>query len=318
MGYNLKMPSNNLEEKKNNPIIEAVEAFVAQRNKSSLVLDIDTILPQSVFQVQTELKNKNFEEIDVILHTPGGHIESAFNITKLLRRHNKKVNIVVPYMAKSAGTLICLGADKLILNTISELGPLDTQIREIREGDSSTYKSALNGFKALEQVRAHAIENLDLAAKLLVSRSGLKMSDAIKLAIEFSGKTSGCLYNQLNPITIGEYARALEVGERYGITILSQYMGWNVENANAIVRKLVYDYPSHGFIIDIEEIKLLGLNVEEATGTELEAIENIKNVLAQKDLSKGGTNIKLIEQKNNAKLQSAKGKVETEATGEKQ
>ncbi|GMX58508.1 MAG: hypothetical protein MCSN_1620 [Candidatus Microsyncoccus archaeolyticus] len=283
------------EKNKTNPVIESVKKLANLRKKPALILDIDTVMPPVVFLTQTELQGKNFAELDVILHTPGGHIESAFNITKLLRKHAKKVNIIVPYMAKSAGTLICLGADKLILNVISELGPLDTQIREMREGDSETFKSALNGFKALEQVRAHALENLDIASKLIVARSGLRMGEAIKLAIEFSGKTSGCLYNQLNPVTIGEYARALEVGERYGITILSRYMGWAPENAINVVRKLVYEYPSHGFSIDIEEIKSLGLNAEEATGEELKLIEEIKLSLYQKDFGKGGTNVKLIE-----------------------
>ena len=41
----------------------------------------------------------------MVLHTPGGHIESAYKIVKLLRKHAKKVNIIVPFYAKSAGTL---------------------------------------------------------------------------------------------------------------------------------------------------------------------------------------------------------------------
>lgn len=283
------------EKSKTNPVLEACKKLATKRNRPLLVLDLEEVMPYGPIQTQVELHGKNIPELDIILNTPGGHIESAFNITKLLRKHAKKVNIIVPYMAKSAGTLICLGADKIILNIISELGPLDTQIREMREGDSETYKSALNGFKALEQVRVHALENLDIASKLIVNRSGLKMGEAIKLAIEFSGKTSSCLYNQLNPITIGEYARALEVGERYGVVILSRYMGWSPENASNVVRKLVYEYPSHGYSIDIEELKTLGITAEEVLEDEQELVEAIKINLIKKNLRKGGSNVKLIE-----------------------
>lgn len=296
----------NKQEKIKNPIIEAARTLVEQREKPVLLLDLNEVEPISAIKTQIELRGKSFPELDVVLHTPGGHIESAFNITKLLRRHAKKVNIIVPHMAKSAGTLICLGADKIILNTISELGPLDTQIREARDGDGETYKSALNGFKALEQVRIHALENLDIATKLIISNSGLKMNEAIKLAIEFSGKTSSCLYNQLNPIMIGEYARALEVGQRYGVIILSRYMGWPQEEASKTINKLVYDYPSHGFSIDIEELKALGLTAEEVVEGDQELVDTIRIELIKKNF-RGNSNVILIEphlskEKNSKKI----------------
>lgn len=282
-------------EETKNQMNEALKALTEIRKRPILLLDLEEVEPLATIKTQVALKGKNFTELDVVLHTPGGHIESAFNITKLLRKHSKKVNIIVPYMAKSAGTLICLGADKIILNAISELGPLDTQIRETRDGDGETYKSALNGFKALEQVRIHALENLDIATKLIFSKSGLKINEAIKLAIEFSGKTSSCLYNQLNPIMIGEYARALEVGQRYGIIILSRYMGWSQEKAFNVINKLVYDYPSHGFSIDIEELKELGLTAEEVPDSEQELVDTIRLELIKKSFGKGGSNVKLIE-----------------------
>jgi ATP-dependent protease ClpP protease subunit len=233
---------NDMEKKetKANTIIDLAEKLVGLRKKPLLVFDVDPVSPQVVLMTEHELLGKDYPEIDVLIHTLGGHIESAFNITKLLRTTAKKINVLIPHKAKSAGTLICLGADNIIMSPISELGPLDTQIRESQDGDAETYKSALNGFKALEQVQKHAFDNLDLAAKMLVSRSGLKMAEAVKLAIDFSGKTSSCLYNQLNPITIGEYARALEVGELYGINILTRYLGWSEEKAANTVKRLVY------------------------------------------------------------------------------
>jgi len=270
--------------------------LVELRKKPLLVLDIETVNKMSVMQLEKELKGKQFNDLDVILHTSGGLIEPAFNIVKLLRKHSKKIEIIVPSYAKSAGTLICFGADKLLMGTLAELGPLDVQIKETDDESGNTYKSALNGFKALEQIQLHALDNLDIATKMIIDRTGggVKMAEAIKLGIAFSGQTSACLYNQLNPKTIGEYARALEVGSRYAIAILTRYLGWGIDKANEVANKLVYGYPSHGFIIDTLELQQLGLPAEDINDILKEVIDAFRMSLVHKDIQ-GGSLIKLFE-----------------------
>ena len=261
---------------KEDKIFKSIKDIVAIRKKPALLLNIAHVMPTSVVFLQKELRDKTIPELDVVLNTPGGHIESAYKIVKLLRKHAKKVNIIVPFYAKSAGTLICLSANSLMLSVASELGPLDVQIPEHQEGDVDTFKSALNGYKSLEQIQSHALENLDVATRLILSRTGnrMRLHDVIKLAIEFSGNTSGCLYDQVHPKTITEYARALDVGEQYGTRILNRYMGWDKNKAISVVRHLVYDYPSHGFIIDKEELSELGFITEDMP-VELEEISEV-------------------------------------------
>jgi len=277
-------------------LLTLAKQLVELRKKPLLVLDIETVNQMSVFQLEKELKGKQFTDLDVVLHTSGGLIEPAFNIIKLLRKHSKRVEIIVPSYAKSAGTLICFGADKLLMGTIAELGPLDVQIKETDDETGNAYKSALNGFKALEQIQLHALDNLDIATKMIIDRTGggVKMAEAIKLGIAFSGQTSACLYNQLNPKMIGEYARALEVGHRYAISILTRYLGWSVDKANEVANKLVYGYPSHGFIIDTLELQKLGLPAEEINDILKEVIDAFRMSLIYKDIQ-GGSLIKLFE-----------------------
>ena len=255
--------SNKLKQKKK--IFAHIDALIVVRKNPVLLLSMEHVDSLSVRLASIELLEKNISELDVILHTPGGHIESAYKIVKLLRKHAKKVNIIIPSFAKSAGTLICLAGESLVLTTSSELGPLDVQIAEHQEGDVATYKSALNGYKSLGQIQAHAMENLDLAVQLILHRTGNRMllRDVIKLAIDFSGGTSGSLYNQIHPKNISENARSLDVGEQYGVRILERYMGWAMDDAMLVVHRLVYDYPSHDFIIDREELVDLKLPVEE-------------------------------------------------------
>jgi len=260
------------------------------RKRPLLVFNSVDIQPESVILTEKVLGSKKFQELDILVQTPGGDPHSAFKIVKLFRKNAKKVNIIVPLLAKSAGTLICLGADKIIMSEISELGPLDTQIAESRQGDVQ-FKSALNGFKALEQVQTHALENLDIATRVIYERSGLKMLEAIELAIEFSGKTSACLYNQLDPMNIGEYKRSLEISERYGHLILINLMGWSKEKAHSVAMSLIYDYPSHDSIIDMEELKRLGFDTVEIEENQKEVLDKIK-IRLQKE---NGDFIHLVE-----------------------
>lgn len=272
-------------------MIELCESLMAIRKNSLLLLDLKDIRQRSCLKLYEEVQGKHYEKLDVILQTPGGDIDSAFNIAKLLRALADNVTIIVPLYAKSAGTLVCLASDVILMTSLSELGPLDTQIREDQEGTSPTYSSALNGFKALEQVQIHTLETLDIATKLILQRSGMKMAEAIKLATEFSGNTSGTLYRQLDPKKIGEYARALEIGERYGIMILTRHMGWAEDKATDLIRKLVKSYPNHGFVIDCEELKLLGLPSQYSAPAE----ETLLHALRLSLLNSKNTTMKLME-----------------------
>ena len=64
--------------------------------------------------------------IDFLLHTTGGDIDAADKIVRILRRRvgaSGELRVVVPDYAKSAGTLIALGADVIVMSDSSELGP---------------------------------------------------------------------------------------------------------------------------------------------------------------------------------------------------
>jgi hypothetical protein len=71
-------------------------------------------------------------ELDFMLNTPGGDIDAAVKMAGILRRRvagTGKFRVIVPDFAKSAGTLICIGADSIVMSDTSELGPIDPQIR---------------------------------------------------------------------------------------------------------------------------------------------------------------------------------------------
>ncbi len=64
----------------------------------------------------------------LILHTPGGMAEAAQTIVDYLRSKFADIDILVPTYAMSAGTMIALGCDRIIMGRQSQLGPTDPQI----------------------------------------------------------------------------------------------------------------------------------------------------------------------------------------------
>jgi len=63
-----------------------------------------------------------------MINSPGGVGEVAEKIIEMCRSHcRKEFRVVVPNFAKSAATMIALGADAIVMGYVSELGPIDPQ-----------------------------------------------------------------------------------------------------------------------------------------------------------------------------------------------
>ena len=81
----------------------------------------------------------------LILHTPGGLAEAAQSIVEYLRSKCDRVDVVVPTYAMSAGTMIGLSADRIIMGRQSQLGPTDPQL--LFGGRSFSAHSIVSQFK---------------------------------------------------------------------------------------------------------------------------------------------------------------------------
>lgn len=69
--------------------------------------------------------NKN---LAFILTTPGGVVEAAEKMVQIIRHHYDNVKFIIPEMAMSAGTIICMSGDEIYMNYSSSLGPIDPQV----------------------------------------------------------------------------------------------------------------------------------------------------------------------------------------------
>lgn len=84
-------------------------------------------------------------ELVLILNSPGGEALPAERIVNICRSFSNKgsFSVIVPKMAKSAATMVCLGASKIAMSKTSELGPIDPQIGvEDEDGNIVKYLAA--------------------------------------------------------------------------------------------------------------------------------------------------------------------------------
>ncbi|VVE30886.1 hypothetical protein PMO31116_03603 [Pandoraea morbifera] len=66
--------------------------------------------------------------LTLILHTPGGVTTAAQTIVSYLLSKFAHIEVIVPTFAMSAGTMIALGSQKIVLGRQSQLGPIDPQM----------------------------------------------------------------------------------------------------------------------------------------------------------------------------------------------
>ena len=88
-------------------------------------------LDQEDFYVIRDLlaPHKGLEKIDLYIETPGGSGEAAEEIVRFIRKNFDNVSFVVSGEAKSAGTLLVLSGDQILMTETGSLGPIDAQIR---------------------------------------------------------------------------------------------------------------------------------------------------------------------------------------------
>lgn len=257
--------------KAENAPLADMQAFATLRGRPAVFLVLHEPLDRShLFQLRAVLGDRQFEEIDLVIHSGGGDINVAYQMVELIRLHTERLFACVPLYAKSAATLLCLGADGIFLDKLAELGPLDTQVRDRGKEE---FTSALNPFKALEQLQAFSLEALSTSVTIIRTRFGFNIDESIRHAINFVVGTTGPLFSRLDPEKLGEYSRALAVGSEYGHRLLRRFTDWDQPQRFLVVDKLVHGYPSHDYIIDYHELEELGFEAQLFEGDERNAIQ---------------------------------------------
>lgn len=170
---------------------------------------------------------------------------------KALKTTYDDYDVVICGYCKSAGTLITLGARQLFFSDVGEIGPLDVQMS--KKDDFFRNQSALDMFRSQELIRKWSSDFFKTFFFDLLKSTGGTMSmpvlsDAVN---KMAGNLFTPIMDKINPIEVGETWRAMNIANIYGNIMKSK----NV--LQDTIKMLIYDYPSHSFVIDAKQAALL-------------------------------------------------------------
>lgn len=230
---------------------EIIDRHGLKKYEVLFLFDDDSIIPyhsDRLYSAARPLKGSG-KDILLIIDSPGGRIEPAYLISKTLKRiAAKKFSVAVPRRAKSAATLISLGADEIHMGMISQLSPIDPQVSGL---PALALGNALNHIADIAGKCPGASEML---TKYLIDQAPIRI--------------------------LGYYERVSESAAQYGERLLTGKKLPEGKTAADIAKHLVQHYKDHSFVIDIDEaLELLGSGLIKDQTPEYGLADEIYNLL---------------------------------------
>ncbi len=208
--------------------------------------------------------------VGLLIDSYGGQARSAFEIATLLRRYCGGFTAIIPRHAKSAATLLSLGADRILMGEFGEIGPLDMQIKD---PDREEVLSVLDEVQAIERLTAFTMSAIDETMFLLMQRTGMKTATLMPHVREIATSMTRPLFENVDVVRLTQMSRILKVVEDYARRLLFPKLGH--ERADSIARELAERYSEHGFIIYPDEAAEIGLPIEVPDGETAKILSRI-------------------------------------------
>jgi len=186
------------------------------------------------------------KKLSLILDTNGGQTSAAWRLINLIRSFGDELEIIIPTKAMSAGTLMSLGADRIVMTKQAALGPIDPSLPNHPLAPLSIN---LVGQQQRVPVSAEAVRGyIDEVRKGIQDPAALA-SVWINLA------------SQVHPLVLGEIFR---LGEQIR-SLARMLIGRQVVDESKreqIIQLLCSDSGSHDYTINRRQATEMGLTIE--------------------------------------------------------
>ena len=116
--------------------------------------------------------------LTLILHTPGGDLYAVESVVDYLHAKFNYIEVIVPFLAMSAGAMISLASNLVILGKQSQLGPIDPQISSGYKWHSA--RAILEGFERAKEDIERNTKSAHLWAPILQNMGPSLMVEADK------------------------------------------------------------------------------------------------------------------------------------------
>jgi ClpP class serine protease len=177
--------------------------------------------------------------LSFLLHSGGGDMDAAEKLISMVRATvgDGQLKVIVPDFAKSAGTLMALGANRILMSDSSELGPIDPQITLGDDHGNRIQHSVQSYLDAFE-------------------------SHSAALKADPNDVVAQIMLNKLNPATLKLLEAARNRAKTFAEEQLQRYM--KVQNYTKTAGELIdtKKWLSHGQMISAEDAKEIGLFVD--------------------------------------------------------
>jgi hypothetical protein len=188
------------------------------------------------------------DKISLYLYTRGGNTAAAWNMVNLIRQYCNYLQVVIPHKAHSAGTLISIGANSIIMTKQATLGPIDPSINTPLNPTVSTSPTQMGTYPvSVEAVKGY----IEFAKDELNIKDDSSLIDVMLKLSEF-----------VHPLVLGQVYRSRAQIKMLAEKLLSNQIA-DVEQRQKIISFLCSDSGSHDYTINRREAKAsLGLNVD--------------------------------------------------------
>lgn len=198
------------------------------------------------------------DRLDLFLCSNGGDTTVPWRLVPLFREFSPSFNVLVPFHAYSAATLLALGADEVVMTPFSVLGPIDP-----------TVGNAFNPIdKQSGQRLGISVEDVQAYVNFIKDTVGISQDEDVIKAIEILAK-------EVHPLALGNVDRFLSQSRMIARKILGTHMtGALARDVDDIVENMASKLYFHGHPINRKEARgELGLlKVNQQPSLELEGL----------------------------------------------
>lgn len=233
----------NIEEKRDSKVIVYVTG------DRPFELTVAQIAEDAVRYLYDHLLGINFEadkkkRIDLFLYSRGGDVSVPWRIVSMIREFCDEFNVLIPYRANSAATLLSLGADTILMGRKAELGPIDPTLSKKSAGGTTAPPQEIS------------VEDVNSFVSFIKETANINDQDAVAQLL------SG-LITQVGPLNIGSVNRQNNHIRMVARKLLTTRKVEKIEESkiNTIIETLIEKIYYHGHAIARNEAEDIGLNV---------------------------------------------------------
>lgn len=191
------------------------------------------------------------EKITLFLYTNGGNTLTAWSLVNLIRSFCKDFEVIIPSNCFSSGTLICLGANNLVMTKQATLGPIDPSINgPLNPMIPGVPDPNIKVPVSVEHVNAY----IEMAKKDFGIKNQKSMTDIL---LHLSDK--------IHPLTLGQVYKSKSQIQMLARKLI-KWQKLDVDKEDTVIKFLCSESGSHDYSIRRKEaLEVFGLPIEKPT-----------------------------------------------------